>query len=123
MPEKVASIDTAVYVSCGRLSQHSSLFFPVTPFFHFYIPFFFSLSVWSGVVASVNAASFTHTRSLLTHTRSLLTHTTCTVCGLEWSPQSTQLASGGNDNVLNLWEPRTNTARLTIERHCAAVSA
>ena len=45
------------------------------------------------------------------------------VCGLEWSPQSTQLASGGNDNVLNLWEPRTNTARLTIERHCAAVLA
>jgi len=43
------------------------------------------------------------------------------VCGLEWSPQSTQLASGGNDNVLNIWEPRTNTARLTIERHCAAV--
>ena len=45
------------------------------------------------------------------------------VCGLEWSPQSTQLASGGNDNVLNVWEQRTNTARLTIERHCAAVKA
>ena len=25
--------------------------------------------------------------------------------------------------MLNLWEPRTNSARLTIERHCAAVKA
>jgi len=28
------------------------------------------------------------------------------VCGLKWSPSGTQLASGGNDNILNLWDDR-----------------
>uniref|UniRef100_A0A7S1EJ41 CDC20/Fizzy WD40 domain-containing protein n=1 Tax=Hemiselmis andersenii TaxID=464988 RepID=A0A7S1EJ41_HEMAN len=46
------------------------------------------------------------------------------VCGLQWSPQGGQLASGGNDNLLNLWEARVNRSpRLSIERHCAAVKA
>ena len=31
------------------------------------------------------------------------------MCGLEWSPQASQLASGGNDNVLNVWEVLPNT--------------
>jgi cell division cycle protein 20 (cofactor of APC complex) len=26
------------------------------------------------------------------------------VCGLKWSPDGTQLATGGNDNVLNIWD-------------------
>jgi len=25
------------------------------------------------------------------------------VCGLKWSPSGNQLASGGNDNILNIW--------------------
>ena len=25
------------------------------------------------------------------------------VCGLKWSPSGTQLASGGNDNLLHIW--------------------
>ena len=45
------------------------------------------------------------------------------VCGLKWCPQSSQLASGGNDNVLNIWESRRNQARFTINRHQAAVKA
>ena len=28
------------------------------------------------------------------------------VCGLKWSPSGTQLASGGNDNLLNIWDDR-----------------
>mgnify|MGYP002832786725 CR=1 FL=1 len=28
------------------------------------------------------------------------------VCGLRWSPWGTQLASGGNDNLLNIWDER-----------------
>lgn len=28
------------------------------------------------------------------------------VCGLKWSPAGTQLASGGNDNLLNIWDDR-----------------
>lgn len=45
------------------------------------------------------------------------------VCGLKWSLQGTQLASGGNDNLLHVWEPRQNRPRLCIERHSAAVKA
>jgi hypothetical protein len=45
------------------------------------------------------------------------------VCGLKWSPQGTQLASGGNDNILNIWEARRNQSRFTIARHQAAVKA
>jgi cell division cycle protein 20 (cofactor of APC complex) len=29
------------------------------------------------------------------------------VCGLSWSPCGRLLASGGNDNVLNVWEAAT----------------
>ena len=28
------------------------------------------------------------------------------VCGLKWSPSGTQLASGSNDNLLNIWDDR-----------------
>jgi WD40 repeat protein len=50
------------------------------------------------------------------------------VCGLKWSPSGTQLASGGNDNLLNIWDDRYATApghgacgctlaRLTLPSH------
>lgn len=28
------------------------------------------------------------------------------VCGLKWSPNGTYLASGGNDNTINIWDQR-----------------
>ncbi len=51
------------------------------------------------------------------------------VCGLSWSPDGQTLASGGNDNLLCLWDARfSNTAnrlvqtpRLKINEHMAAV--
>ena len=61
------------------------------------------------------------------------------VCGLRWSPWGTQLASGGNDNLLNIWDDRwqqTSTHHpshhqqgaysqplFRLERHVAAVKA
>ena len=65
------------------------------------------------------------------------------VCGLEWSPFTApgtsglpQLASGGDDNLLNVWDPESFslsstgsdsacgiTPRLTLTQHCAAVKA
>jgi len=28
------------------------------------------------------------------------------VCGLKWSPNGIYLASGGNDNIINIWDQR-----------------
>ena len=53
------------------------------------------------------------------------------VCGLKWSPSGNQLASGGNDNLLNIWDDRytreagnnCDTALHRLEAHQAAVKA
>eukprot|EP01006_Ploeotia_vitrea_P060181 TRINITY_DN75446_c0_g1_i1.p1 TRINITY_DN75446_c0_g1~~TRINITY_DN75446_c0_g1_i1.p1 ORF type:complete len:495 (-),score=30.89 TRINITY_DN75446_c0_g1_i1:398-1882(-) len=46
------------------------------------------------------------------------------VCGLRWSYDGSQLASGGNDNVLNIWDhTRWDRSRLSLRSHCAAVKA
>ena len=49
------------------------------------------------------------------------------VCGLKWAPNGLQLASGGNDNLLNIWdERRLNTERMpmyVLDHHKAAVKA
>ena len=49
---------------------------------------------------------------------------TSEICGLKWSPSGSQLASGGNDNLLNVWNgtmPGRPTFRL--DAHSAAVKA
>jgi len=51
------------------------------------------------------------------------------VCGLAWSPCGSYLASGGNDNKLNIWSTRSLFASTTSKPfcrfadHCAAVKA
>ena len=53
------------------------------------------------------------------------------VCGLRWSPSGTQLASGGNDNLLNIWDDRylqaanmvCDTPVHRLDAHQAAVKA
>jgi cell division cycle protein 20 (cofactor of APC complex) len=53
------------------------------------------------------------------------------VCGLKWSPSGNQLASGGNDNLLNIWDDRyassanqtTDVALHRLDAHRAAVKA
>ena len=47
------------------------------------------------------------------------------VCGLKWSPNGRFLASGGNDNIVNIWDmynkdPWTAPSR-TLTEHTAAV--
>ncbi len=44
------------------------------------------------------------------------------VCGLKWSPSGTQLASGGNDNLLCIWDASFNLQH-RIAAHTAAVKA
>lgn len=49
------------------------------------------------------------------------------VCGLQWSPDGRHLASGGNDNVLNIWPAQIGSVLsdtspvYTFTQHQAAV--
>ena len=45
------------------------------------------------------------------------------VCGLKWSPDSQQLASGGNDNKVNVWSLHSPAPLWRFEEHSAAVKA
>jgi len=48
------------------------------------------------------------------------------VCGLKWSPSGQQLASGGNDNLLHIWDAQSISNRTYVHRlehHQAAVKA
>lgn len=57
------------------------------------------------------------------HIGSLVSHTQ-EVCGLQWSPDGKLLASGGNDNVLNIWDQsQTGIPLHNITHHQAAVKA
>jgi len=46
------------------------------------------------------------------------------ICGLQWSPDGTQLASGGNDNLCCIWDSAAaEKPRFTFRQHTAAVKA
>eukprot|EP00944_MAST-04C_sp_MAST-4C-sp1_P013041 g13041.t1 len=73
------------------------------------------------------------------HKVAVLKHHTQEVCGLKWSPDGSTLASGGNDNLLCLWDAKQSglnsgsgpsmhmtdyvAPRLVMNEHCAAVKA
>ena len=43
------------------------------------------------------------------------------ICGLKWSPDGTQLASGGNDNLCCIWDINSTTPKHTFSESAAAV--
>jgi cell division cycle protein 20 (cofactor of APC complex) len=45
------------------------------------------------------------------------------ICGMKYRADSGLLATGGNDNVVKVWDRRTTTAKMQKERHRAAVRA
>ena len=45
------------------------------------------------------------------------------VCGLRWNSEDGQLASGGNDNKLMVWEKLNKEPTFKWSEHCAAVKA
>ena len=45
------------------------------------------------------------------------------ICGLKWSFDESYLASGGNDNVVSVWESRMNSQLHCFNQHNAAVKA
>lgn len=45
------------------------------------------------------------------------------VCGLDWSPDRKHLASGGNDNMVNIWDERAVQPLYSFSEHQSAVKA
>lgn len=45
------------------------------------------------------------------------------VCGLKWNPESNKLASGGNDNMVYVYDGTSRSPVLKFEEHTAAVKA
>lgn len=45
------------------------------------------------------------------------------ICGLAWSPDGSQLASGGNDNVCCIWDAAASTPKYSFTESSAAVKA
>ena len=60
-------------------------------------------------------------RRIKEHVQGRLTAHTQEVCGLKWSPSGTQLASGGNDNMLAIWQAGAQTPLHSLTDHRAAV--
>ncbi|WFD27187.1 substrate-specific activator of APC-dependent proteolysis [Malassezia nana] len=56
------------------------------------------------------------------HIKTLLSHRQ-EVCGLRWNPAQNQLASGGNDNKLLVWDRLDETPLHKFTEHTAAVKA
>ncbi|CAL9247651.1 unnamed protein product [Arabidopsis halleri] len=48
---------------------------------------------------------------------------TLEVCGLKWSESGQHLASGGNDNLVHVWEHSTRRSLHRFEEHTSAVKA
>lgn len=80
---------------------------------------------------SRDTSIFTHdVRVAKHHTQTMVGHRQ-EVCGLSWSGDGNTLASGGNDNLLCLWDARRSSQqsqyeiapRKTLSEHCAAVKA
>ena len=79
---------------------------------------------WNGALLSSgcrDGSIFNHdVRVAKHHVGSLSAHTQ-EVCGLKWSPDGSQLASGGNDNIVNIWDAGKTTPKFSMTEHQAAV--
>ncbi|KAK1932505.1 Anaphase-promoting complex subunit cdc20 [Phytophthora citrophthora] len=89
---------------------------------------------WNSYVLSSGSRDSTiihHDVRARQHQLSTLTSHEQEVCGLQWSPDGSMLASGGNDNALCLWKASnmgtssssTQTPAHRLEQHTAAVKA
>ena len=76
---------------------------------HMHIPYTYTYLLGAG-----RHAAWPHAGGMHVHVHALHVHMqvgtlrghTQEVCGLKWSPSGTQLASGSNDNLLNIWDDR-----------------
>ncbi|TGZ83486.1 WD40 repeat-like protein [Ascodesmis nigricans] len=82
---------------------------------------------WNKATLSTGSRSgniFNHDVRIAEHKIAELNGHTSEVCGLEWRSDGAQLASGGNDNLVNIWDARSLLApKFTKTNHKAAVKA
>lgn len=82
---------------------------------------------WNKHTLSTGARSglvFNHDVRVATHKVAELVSHTSEVCGLEWRSDGAQLATGGNDNLVTIWDARSLAApKFAKKNHRAAVKA
>ncbi|SPQ18067.1 21ed6f1b-ec82-4f63-a0ed-14dcd37af4bb [Thermothielavioides terrestris] len=82
---------------------------------------------WSKHILSTGARSglvFNHDVRVAEHKVAELVSHTSEVCGLEWRSDGAQLATGGNDNLVSIWDARSLAVpKFTKTNHKAAVKA
>lgn len=82
---------------------------------------------WNKHTLSTGARSglvFNHDVRVAQHKVAELVSHTSEVCGLEWRSDGAQLATGGNDNLVTIWDARSLTApKFAKKNHKAAVKA
>ncbi|EDN05774.1 WD domain-containing protein [Histoplasma capsulatum] len=82
---------------------------------------------WNKHTLSTGARSgliFNHDVRIAQHKTAELVSHTSEVCGLEWRSDGAQLATGGNDNLVSIWDARFLSApKFTKTNHRAAVKA
>jgi len=80
---------------------------------------------WNGHILSSGSRDtniINHDVRIAQHVVSTLEGHTQEICGLKWSPDGTQLASGANDNLVKIWSPNFEN-QFTLDQHQAAVKA
>lgn len=81
---------------------------------------------WNGCLLSSGSRDsniFNHDVRIQSHIVSKLTNHSSEICGLKWSCDGTQLASGSNDNNLMIWDLGSTSPRCILREHTAAVKA
>ncbi|KAK5945278.1 WD repeat-containing protein slp1 [Knufia obscura] len=82
---------------------------------------------WNKHTLSTGARSglvFNHDVRIANHKVAELVSHTSEVCGLEWRSDGAQLATGGNDNLVSIWDARSLAApKFAKKNHRAAVKA
>ncbi|KAI9720291.1 MAG: ubiquitin-protein transferase activating protein [Chrysothrix sp. TS-e1954] len=82
---------------------------------------------WNKHILSTGARSglvFNHDVRIAEHKIAELVSHVGEVCGLEWRSDGAQLATGGNDNLVSIWDARSlNAPKFSKTNHRAAVKA
>ncbi|KAK3708765.1 WD repeat-containing protein slp1 [Vermiconidia calcicola] len=86
-----------------------------------------SVMGWNKHILSTGARSglvYNHDVRIASHKIAELHSHTSEVCGLEWRSDGAQLATGGNDNLVSIWDARhLNAPKFQKTNHKAAIKA